>query len=285
MTSSVIDYINIIDSHFHLWTTTQFDRPWLSGALARDFTREDYEAATKGISLEAAIYVESGVTAEYRYEESQWILEAQQKDAIIAGAVISIDPLHEDYRDVIATFSSHSGLKGVRPAIHRQVGTSPLLNEPFLQLAKNLGEANLCCDLLIGRDELQEAAILARQRPDTRFILDHCGAPGRESKDRALWEMALAVLAQCPNVYCKVSGIVGSSPTGIPSAETLEPIVRHCAEAFGEDRLLFGSDWPVCTLYASLTEWKGILDEIIADWSEAEKRNLFHDNAALIYRL
>ncbi|MBC7526528.1 MAG: amidohydrolase family protein [Chthonomonadaceae bacterium] len=277
--------IPVIDTHQHLWKMSQFSRPWIGGVLARDFTLEDYRVETDGLNFEATIYVETGVVPEERNDEARWILELQRQEKSIAGTVIGGDPSSPHFADTIRAFTSYPGLKGVRPAINRSPGQFPLLNEPFLEAMRLLGNHDLCCDLLVSRDDLLEVAVLAQRHPETRFVLDHCGDPGSTSETRDVWGRNLAMLAHCPNVFCKISGIVGAVPSGASPQESLAPIILHCAETFGAERLLFGSDWPVLTPHASIAEWKSLLNALISGWSDEDKHRLYHDNAVRVYRL
>jgi len=118
-----------------------------------------------------------------------------------------------------------------------------------------------------------------------QFILDHCGNANVQSPDLSQWRRDIAAVAERPNVACKISGIVASAKPGAWTAGDLAPIVQHCAEVFGPDRLVFGGDWPVCTLAATLRQWVTALRQIVAAWSEERQRKLFHDNAIRVYGL
>jgi L-fuconolactonase len=147
-----------------------------------------------------------------------------------------------------------------------------------------MGQHGLRCDLCLRPEELADGAQLAAQCPETNFVLDHCGnAP--VYGDRAAWQVGIAAVAAQPNVICKISGIVAQVRAGYWGPEDLAPIVQHCAEVFGPDRVIFASDWPVCTLGAPLAEWVHALQTIVGSWSETDRRKLFHDNAALFYGL
>src|SRR5437660_12875673 len=133
--------------------------------------------------------------------------------------------------------------------------------------------------------ELRDAVKLIEACPGTRFILDHCGNAPVQTKDRTDWQRDIARVAKCKNVVGKVSGIVASARPGKWTADDLAPIVNHTLDVFGPDRVLFGGDWPVCTLAATYRHWVEALRSIVADRPEAERRKLFHDNAVRVYRL
>ena len=141
-------------------------------------------------------------------------------------------------------------------------------------------------DLCIPQDQLRHAAELAGLCPETRFVLDHCGnarVPDLDSRDG--WKRGIEAVAAHDNVVCKISGIVASAKPGEWGADDLAPIVLHCADAFGRDRIMFGSDWPVCTLAATYREWVEALRSIVSPWSEEDRRQLFYGNAARFYEL
>ena len=163
-----------------------------------------------------------------------------------------------------------------------------------------LGELGMSFDLCLRPSDLGDGVKLADLCPNTRFVVDHCGNADpnivaastdlpRDPADpfshtRRQWQDDMQALANRPNVICKISGIIARVTPGW-SAATLAPTVNHCLDVFGPDRVVFGGDWPVCTLGASYREWATALREIIADRSERDQRKLLHDNAEAFYRL
>ncbi|HEU4752378.1 MAG TPA: amidohydrolase family protein, partial [Armatimonadota bacterium] len=143
----------------------------------------------------------------------------------------------------------------------------------------------LSFDLCLRPGELSDGAALMDLCPETRFILDHCGNADVQAADRSRWEQDLAGIARRENVVCKVSGIVASARPGAWSAADLQPIVARVLAEFGPERVMFGGDWPVCTLAASYRQWVEALRWIVRERSPAEQRKLFYDNAARFYGL
>ncbi len=130
-----------------------------------------------------------------------------------------------------------------------------------------------------------QAQTLLRPSANRPIVLDHCDNPNVQAPDRSQWQRDIADLAQRENVVCKISGIVASAKPGAWTPDGLAPIVRHCAYVFGKDRIIFASDWPVCTMTATLRQWIEALQQIVSDWSETDRRKLFHDNAVRFYNL
>ena len=155
----------------------------------------------------------------------------------------------------------------------------------------------MCFDICIPPRQLSDALKLVQKCPDTRFVLDHCGnadpkaflrgasqdaeEPWHDADD---WKRQIGRLAAEDNVVCKISGIVARAPQNFRAGH-LAPIVQHCLEEFGPDRVMFATDWPVCRLRARLRDWVEALQQIVADRSTTEQRKLFHDNAVAFYGL
>jgi predicted TIM-barrel fold metal-dependent hydrolase len=158
-----------------------------------------------------------------------------------------------------------------------------------------LGDFGMCFDICVPADQLGEGVRLAERCPDTRFVVDHCDnadpkafateSRAAPSHNPDCWRRHMAALAAKKNVVCKISGIVARAPKGTWTADDLAPIVDHCLDVFGPDRVMFGSDWPVCTRVARYRQWVGALKEIVGNHSTEAQRKLFHDNAVRFYEL
>jgi predicted TIM-barrel fold metal-dependent hydrolase len=185
-------------------------------------------------------------------------------------------------------------VKGVRQVLHG--GATPAgycLQEDFVRGIRLLGERDLSFDLCLRPGELLDGAKLAELCPETRFIVDHCGnadpkafvkAVKEPTHDPDAWRRAMETLAKRPNTICKISGVVARAPEGW-TADDLAPIVNHCLDTFGPDRVVFGSDWPVCLLGAKLRQWVDALREIVASRPAEHQQKLWRDNAVQRYGL
>ena len=294
----------IIDTHQHLWDLTRISMAWTAGSekLNRSYVSADYLEATKDLNVVKAIYMEVDALPSLKVAEAEYVLDlCSRDDNPTCAAVLSAFPGREGFRDFIDRFKENPGVKGVRQVLHAPENPPRLCLEPaFVEDVRYLGESGLLFDLCLRPAELSDAGALVDQCPATRFILDHCGnadpnvVNGRDPQPGAgddpylhssgQWMRDMEKLGKRENLACKISGIVARARSGW-SAEDLAPTVDHCLDCFGPDRVVFGGDWPVCTLGASYRQWVTALLEIIADRSEEERRKLLHDNAVRIYGL
>jgi predicted TIM-barrel fold metal-dependent hydrolase len=242
--------------------------------------------------------MEVDAAEESRQAEADYVLDlCRRGDTPTAAAVLGGSPAADHFRSYIRQFAGSPYVKGVRQIIRQG---ELFADGKFRRGIQLLGERGLCFDLCQKPDWLREAAGLVDACPATRFVLDHCGnadvktflppdkdEPARGAAQRRQraeqWRIDIAALAQRKNVVCKISGIIASAPKGAWTAADLAPIVRHCLEVFGPDRVMFAGDWPVCTAVATLREWVRALKQIVAD--PVQQRKLFYDNAARFYRL
>jgi predicted TIM-barrel fold metal-dependent hydrolase len=280
----------IIDTHQHLWDLGRFRLPWIKEGdpLAKNHLVADYLKATAGLNVVKTIYMEVDVDPAQQQAEAEHVLDLCARiDNPMAAAVISGRPASESFAAYITPFRDSPYIKGVRQVLHvKSTPAGYCLDDKFLKGIRLLGELGLSFDLCMRAAELPDAARLIDACPGTRFILDHCGNADVQAQDRSRWQQDMADLAKRKNlVACKVSGIVASAKPGRWTADDLAPIINHTLEVFGPDRVMFGGDWPVCTLAATFRQWVEALQSVVRRRGEEERRKLFHDNAARVYRL
>jgi L-fuconolactonase len=292
--SSIVIPNTIIDTHQHLWDLDQFTLPWLTRGeepLGKSHTVTTYAEATKDYPVAVSIYMEVDVIAEQKRDEAAYIFAlCADPTTTLAGAVVGGDPAQSDFAEyleqLIALDAGRGYLKGVRQVLHGGLPPDYCLSDAFIAGIKLLGAHNLSFDFCLRPDNLQNAALLAQQCPNTRFILDHCGNPllhPDTPENWQIWRTGMQALAACPNVVaCKISGIIAQAPENW-TPEDLAPSVYETQEIFGPDRVMFASDWPVCTVRASLSAWIEALLLLVKDWPKAEQRALFSENARRVY--
>lgn len=283
----------IIDTHQHVWNLKRFRLPWLDRAgerLNRSYGVADYAKAVEGLDVTKAVYVEVAVTPEQREAEADYVVDlCRSKAGPTAIGVIGGDPGAAGFRAYIGRFKGSPYVKGVRAGFPR----GGVEDRAFVEGVRLLGELGMSFDLLVGNDRVGEGAKLVEACPGTRFVLDHCGNPdvkwyskGKVTMEaRRRWEEGVARLAERANVVCKISGVAESGEDGRVTAEVVAPVVNYCLDRFGEERVMFASNWPVCLKTISLAGWVGVLREAVRGRGAAFGRRLFYQNAARFFGL
>jgi L-fuconolactonase len=286
--------IPVCDTHLHLWDLEKFRLPWLSNdgvqSINRSFVMKDYLKATAKQHVAKAVYMEVNVASDLQTQEANYVLAlCARDDNPMVGAVIGGSPQSAGFRTYIENLAGNSHLKGVRTVLHDADRPKGLCLQPqFVDNMKMLGEHGLRYDLCMRPDELLDGAKLAEMCPKTQFVLDHCGNLSVQNEDAGLrmkWEKGIKELAALPNVMCKISGIIVTADRENWTAADLAPNMNFCMDTFGEDRVMFAGDWPVCTLTAPFGGWLGALKEVVKGRSKRFQHKLFHDNAVRFYEL
>ncbi len=289
--------MRIVDTHQHLWDLDLFSYVWLETqpapgsltggrpGLRRSFRMEDYLTATAGLGVEKSVHLEADVDEPYMLAETRHILAlAEQPGNPLEAVVACARPESEGFRRYVDQIAGNPRLKGIRRILHTQadeLGQSAA----FRDNVRSLSQYGLSFDICVLARQLPIAIQLVEYCPEVSFILDHCGVP--QVKERVLdpWRDDMRRMAAFPNVVCKVSGIVAYADQDHWTPEDLRPYVEHVIECFGWDRVMFGSDWPVCTLSASFRQWVEALSALIASAGESNRDKLFCENAIRVYRL
>lgn len=279
--------MRIVDTHQHLWDKDLFHYAWLGSVpiLDRSFRLSEYSEATRGLEIAKTVFVECDVDEAQVLDEALHVLRlANDADNRIAGAVVSGRPERDRFKQHLDTLAGHSKLKGIRRILHThpdELGEGKL----FIENVARLATYGLSFDLCVLARQLPVAINLASRCPDVAFVLDHCGVPDVKGHAHDPWRAHIRELSKHANVSCKISGLVAYANPANWQSEDLRPFVDHVIESFGWDRVMFGSDWPVCNLTASCQRWVGTLLSLTDSAGEVNQKKLFHDNAIRIYRL
>lgn len=274
--------MRIVDTHLHLVYQDRFSYPWLKDtpALNRQWTVEDYFAEAEALGIEAALHMEVDVAEKDMLAETVFVTELHPK---LIGAIAAGRPEDRDFPQYLQAIADVRGLRGIRRILHTQPDELSQ-SDRFVENVQRLANYQLPFDLCVRADQLPIGRRLVAQCPDVQFVLDHCGVPRVAEQELDPWRQYIADLAALPNVAAKVSGIVAYAGPDWTVA-TLRPFVEHIIESFGWDRVVWGSDHPVCTLTANLTRWVDATKELIAGASEDEQARLLHRNAERIYNV
>ncbi|HEX4713630.1 MAG TPA: amidohydrolase family protein [Ktedonobacteraceae bacterium] len=278
----------IVDSHVHLWDPTHFSMPWLADIplLNRPYGLRDYEQGTKDLPIAALVSVEAAVEPAEALLEARWLDSLAQNEprlqAIVAAAPLEQGPAVRAHLESLVALSPR--IKGVRRNLQDE-SLDFCLQPTFLHGVQMLAEYSLSFDLCITHQQLPGVTELVRQCPDTAFVLDHIGKPDIKHSQLHPWRTYLKELAALPNVQCKVSGMVTEADHRFWKVADLAPFVQTVFENFGEDRVMFGGDWPVISLASAYHRWHEALGELTSHLSLVAQRKFWGDNARRFYRM
>ena len=279
--------MKIVDTHQHLWDKDLFHYAWLEPlpALDRSFRLSDYQQATRELEIEKTVFVECDVDDTQILEEVSHVLGlADQPGSRLAGIVASSRPENDGFESYLEKIAEHPKVKGLRRILHThpdELGRS----KTFIDNVATLANYGLSFDLCVLARQLPIAIDLVSKCAGVEFVLDHCGVP--QVKERGLdpWRKHIREIANYPNVVCKMSGLVAYADPAHWTADDLRPFVDHVLECFGWERVMFGSDWPVCTLASSYKKWVETLLMLTQAAGAANQGKLFRENALRTYRL
>ena len=277
--------MHLIDTHQHLWDLRQFPYAWCAGlpALNRSFLPTDYAAAAAGTGITRTVFVECDVDEPHALAEAQHVQSLVSVSPAIAGIVASGRPEKENFRTHLEALAQLSKVRGFRRVLHTQPDELSAQSR-FIEHVCLLPEFGFSFDLCVLARQLPQAIALVDACPHVSFILDHCGVPDVKGRAFDPWCEQIRTLAVRPNVACKLSGLVAYAGLDWTVAD-LRPWFEHAITCFGWDRVVWGGDWPVCTLGAPLARWVEATRELTAGASESERARLFHRNAERLYRL
>lgn len=279
----------IVDSHVHLWDPSHFRMSWLDGnaLLNKRYALPEYRQHTEGLAIEAMVYLQVEVEPAYGLLEAQWVAHLAEEDdrlrGIVAWAPLEFGDQVRAYLPALTAISPR--IKGVRRVTQSEPDVGFVTQPRFVRAAQILPEFGLSCDLCIYHPQLASAIELVRQCPNTSFILDHIGKPNIREHVLDPWRGQIRELATLPNVICKVSGMVTEADHQRWTPDDLRPYVEHVLEVFGEDRVVFGGDWPVALQASPYKRWVETLEHITSGLSESAQRKLWAENARRFYRL
>jgi predicted TIM-barrel fold metal-dependent hydrolase len=278
--------MHLVDTHQHLWDLDQFPYSWCAGipTLNRSFRLDDYAAAATDCGIAKTIFMEGDVDEPYALDEARHVQALAERHPRIVGLVACGRPERTDFPAQLEQLTRLPRLRGLRRVLHTQ---SDELSQTtlFAENVRRLAACGLTFDLCVLSRQLPVGLSLVRRCPNVTFILDHCGVP--DVKQRALdpWRQHIRDLAAEPNVVCKISGLVAYADPAAWTVEDLRPFVEHVITCFGWDRVVWGSDWPVCTLSSTLARWVDATRELVRTAAPEQQARLFHRNAERIYRV
>lgn len=275
----------LFDTHLHLVDRKRLTYPWLASvpALDRDWSYDDYEREALRIGITDVLHMEVDVAAADIDAETAFVAELMERPGSLIRGAISAARLESPGLPAWLEQVDHRVIKGIRRVLHvmpDELSQTPIFRENL----QRLGKAGLPFDVCMLARQLPLAVELADSAPDVTMVLDHCGVPDIANGGFEPWAEAISELARRPNINAKISGVTAYTG-GSWTIGTLKPYTDRILDAFGAERVVWGSDCPVCTLNSSLGEWVAASHALLADLTTSERDAIFHANARRLWRI
>lgn len=274
----------IIDSHQHFWQVGRFDYPWMTpevDLLCRDYLPGMLEPILQRNRVAQTVLVQASNSV----AETLWLLELADENPFIAGVVGWVDLQSQETMQQLDALAAHAKFKGVRHLVESEPADDWLTQAGVVRGLQELAKRELTYDLLVHTRHLKHAAEAVGQCPETRFVIDHMAKPPIKSGEIGEWARGLKPLAASPNVSCKLSGLVTEANWSNWRVEDLKPYVETVLEHFGPERMMFGSDWPVCLLAGTYERVLEAFQHLLSGLSEEDRELIFAKNASQFYRI
>ena len=275
----------MIDSHQHFWKLGQFDYSWLEAeelsSIRRDFLPDDLQPVRESVGISHSVVVQT----QHCLDENRWALKMADTNESIAGVVGWVDLASPDVEQQLLEFKDHPKFVGIRHVTQDEPDDNFIIREDILRGLKSLEKHAVPFDLLFYEKHLHHAVAVAKHVPDLPLVIDHLSKPLIKSGEIREWADNLKAAAKFQNVYCKLSGMITEADWTSWKPDDLRPYVETAIEAFGLQRCMFGSDWPVCLLAGSYNDVVNALNDVLGPISESERSQLFMNTAKTFYQL
>ena len=273
-----------IDAHQHFWRYTPDEYGWIDDSMSclrRDFLPEHLEPELRQAGFDGSIVVQARQTL----EETRCLLDLATSSPFILGVIGWVDLRASDVQAHLARFAGNPKLLGIRHVVQSEPDERFLLQPKFLRGISVLAEFDLTYDILIYPRQLSVAAEFVQRFPRQRFVLDHLAKPLIKTGTLQPWEAEIRKLAQFPNVFCKLSGLVTEADWKALKPEQFTPYLDIALECFGPDRLMIGSDWPVCTVVASYAQTMDVVIDFLGKHPRDVRDAVLGGSASRFWRL
>jgi L-fuconolactonase len=273
-----------IDAHQHFWRYTPAEYGWIDesmSTLRRDFLPDEAKREMERAGIDACVAVQARQTL----EETRWLLELADANPFIAGVVGWVDLQSDDVAAQLGQFARHPKLVGVRHIVQSEPDDRFLLRPAFCRGVSILADLDLTYDILIYPKHLPAAIDFVSRFRTQRFVLDHLAKPEIRAGKIRRWATYLRQLAQAPNVFCKISGLVTEADWSGWTSDQIRPYLDVAFECFGVHRLMAGSDWPVCTVAAGYDRTMSLVESYLQSRPASERDAVMGANAARFWRL
>lgn len=276
--------MKVIDAHHHAWEYDPVKHSWISDEMSvikKDFLADDLEAVFSKNGIEGSVLVQ----ADQSEKETDFLLTLADENEFIKGVVGWVNLRDESVEQRLAHYRHFDKLKGFRHVVQSEPDAEFMLLPEFQRGISALHHFGFTYDILIFPNQLPAAIELTKNFSHQKFVLDHIAKPYVKDKKISEWTHHINELAKQENVNCKVSGIITEADWDKWDYDELVPYLDVIFEAFGVDRIMFGSDYPVCLLAGTYDTVKGIVNRYIDQFSEQDQQKIFRDNAVTFYNL
>lgn len=273
----------IIDAHQHFWVYQKESHGWIDDSMQkiqRDFLPEHLLPLLENAGIDACIAVQADQTN----EETEFLVNLATKNSWIKAVIGWVDLKSDKIEEELISWKKYPVLKGFRHILQAEEANF-MLSAEFKKGIAALQKMNYCYEILIYPHQLQAALLLVKEFPEMRFVVDHIAKPNIKNHEFVDWQSGIELLAACKNVYCKISGLVTEADWGNWKCSDFEKYISIVTNAFGVDRLMYGSDWPVCLVAADYQQQLDICKQFFKDYSATDKAKLFGENAIRFYQI
>lgn len=273
-----------IDSHQHFWKFDPVRDSWITddmSVIQKDFLPADLQPVLLANKIDGCVAVQ----ADQSEEQNKFLLEQARGNDFIKGIVGWVDLRAENICERLAYYQQSNLIKGFRHVLQGEADRALMLKPEFMRGIAALREFNFTYDILIFADQLKYIPAFVAAFPNQKFVIDHIAKPSIKAHDIDAWTKDIMQAAMHENVYCKISGMVTEAEWKTWKKEDLLPYIDVVIEAFGADKIMFGSDWPVCLVASSYHQWYSLLKEYFSTFTKEEQEKFFGGNAIQFYNL
>ncbi len=273
-----------IDAHQHFWKFDPVRDSWINDdmkVIQKDFFPEDLQPLLTANNFDGCVAVQASQSE----DETDFLIKLSDENSFIKGVVGWIDLMAEDIEQRLEYYKTFSIVKGFRHILQGEQDRKFMLQTKFIRGISALQKNDYTYDILVYTDQLKYIKDFVVALPDQKFVVDHLAKPGIKHQILNEWKSDICAIAKYKNVYCKISGMVTEANWKAWTQKDFEPYLDVVTEAFGIDRIMFGSDWPVCLVAASYDEVVNIVTNYFSSFSVAEQDKVFGANAIQFYNL
>jgi len=274
----------VIDSHQHFWKYEEVKHSWIDdemAAIRRDFFPSDLKFVYQENNIDGCVAVQADQTI----EENTFLLELSKENDFVKGIVGWVDLRSENIKEDLEKYTSYSKMKGFRHVVQGEPDNNFLLRPNFLRGISYLENYNYVYDILVFPHQLGAVLEFVKRFPNQKFVIDHIAKPYIKDGFYDGWAVLMREIAKHQNVYCKVSGMITEADYKTWTPEQVEPYMQLVLDSFGVDRIMYGSDWPVCLVAGSYKKVVSLTANFISNLSVTEQNSIMGGNATAFYNL